>query len=41
MSKGEYRRFTAEQKIEVLREAEQAGVTVSAALRTNINAHER
>ena len=29
MSKGEYRRFTAEQKMEILREAEQPGVTVS------------
>ena len=29
MSKREYRRFTAEQKIEILREAEQPGVTVS------------
>jgi transposase len=29
MSKGEHRRFTAEQKIEILREAEQPGVTVS------------
>lgn len=29
MSKREYRRFTAEQKIEILREAEQPGVRVS------------
>jgi transposase len=29
MSKGEHRRFTAEQKIEILREAEQPGVTIS------------
>ena len=29
MSKREYRRFTAEQKLEMLREAEQPGVTVS------------
>jgi len=29
MSKREYRRFTAEQKIEILREADQPGVTVS------------
>lgn len=29
MSKREYRRFTAEQKIEILREAEQPGVTTS------------
>ena len=29
MSKGEHRRFTAEQKIAILREAEQPGVTVS------------
>ena len=29
MSKGEHRRFTAEQKLEALREAEQPGVTVS------------
>ena len=29
MSKREYRRFTAEQKIEILREAEQPVVTVS------------
>ena len=29
MSKREYRRFTAEQKIEILREAEQPGVAVS------------
>jgi len=29
MSKREYRRFTAEQKIEILREAEQPGVTAS------------
>ena len=28
MSKGEYRRFTAEQKIQILREADQPGVTV-------------
>ena len=29
MSKREYRRFTAEQKLEILREAAQPGVTVS------------
>ena len=29
MSKREYRHFTAEQKLEILREAEQPGVTVS------------
>lgn len=29
MGKREYRRFTAEQKLEILREAEQPGVTVS------------
>ena len=29
MSKGEHRRFTAEQKIEILCEAEQPGVTIS------------
>ena len=29
MSTREYRRFTAEQKIEILREADQPGVTVS------------
>lgn len=29
MSKGEHRRFTAEQKIEILREADQPGVTIS------------
>ena len=29
MSKREYRRFTAEQQIEILREADQPGVTVS------------
>ena len=29
MSKGEHRRFTAEQKLEILREAEQRGVTIS------------
>jgi putative transposase len=29
MSKGEHRRFTAEQKIEILREADQRGVAVS------------
>jgi len=33
MSKREYRRFTAEQKIEILREADQPGVTVSAVCR--------
>ena len=33
MSKGEHRRFTAEQKPEILREAEQPGVTVSAVCR--------
>jgi hypothetical protein len=29
MSKREYRRFTAEQKLEILREADQRGVTAS------------
>jgi len=29
MSKGEHRRFTAEQKLEILREADQSGVSVS------------
>ncbi len=29
MSKREHRRFTAEQKLEILREADQPGVTVS------------
>jgi transposase-like protein len=29
MSKREYRRFTADQKIQILREADQPGVTVS------------
>jgi len=33
MSKVEHRRFTAEQKLEVLREAEQPGVTVSSVCR--------
>jgi transposase-like protein len=33
MSKVEHRRFTAEQKLENLREAEQPGVTVSAVCR--------
>jgi transposase-like protein len=33
MSKGEHRRFTAEQKLEILRQAEQPGVTVSAVCR--------
>ena len=33
MSKGEHRRFTAEQKLEILREAEQPGVTASAVCR--------
>jgi transposase len=33
MSKREHRRFTAEQKLEILRESEQAGVTVSAVCR--------
>ena len=33
VSKGEHRRFTAEQKLEILREAEQPGVTVSAVCR--------
>jgi transposase-like protein len=35
MSKGEHRRFTAEQKLEILREAEQSGVTVSQVCRRN------
>lgn len=35
MSKGEHRRFTAEQKLEILREAEQPGVTVSQVCRRN------
>ena len=35
MSKGEQRRFTAEQKLEILREAEQPGVTVSEVCRRN------
>ena len=29
MSKREYRRYTAEQKLQILRESEQPGVTVS------------
>lgn len=29
MSKGEHRRFTADQKLEILREAEQPGVSIS------------
>ncbi|MHB1565978.1 MAG: transposase [Acidiferrobacter sp.] len=33
MSKSEHRRFTAEQKREILREADQPGVTVSAVCR--------
>jgi transposase-like protein len=33
MSQREYRRFTAEQKLQILREAEQPGVTVSAVCR--------
>lgn len=33
MSKGEHRRFTAEQKLEILREAEQPGLTISAVCR--------
>jgi len=36
MSKGEHQRFTAEQKLEILREAEQAGVTVSEVCRRNV-----
>jgi len=35
MSKGEHRRFTAEQKLEILRQAEQPGVTVSEVCRRN------
>ena len=35
MSKGEHRRFTAEQQLEILREAEQPGVTVSQVCRRN------
>jgi transposase len=35
MSKREHRRFTAEQKLQILREAEQPGVTVSAVCRRN------
>lgn len=35
MSKGEHRRFTAEQKLEILREADQPGVTVSEVCRRN------
>ena len=35
MSKGEHRRFTAEQKLEILREAVQGGVTVSEVCRRN------
>jgi len=33
MSKHEHRRFTAEQKLEILKEADQPGVTVSAVCR--------
>lgn len=33
MSNGEHRRFTAEQKLEILREAEQPGLTISAVCR--------
>jgi transposase len=33
MSQGEHRRFTADQKLAILREAEQPGVTVSAVCR--------
>lgn len=35
MSKREHRRFTAEQKLQILREAEQPGVTVSEVCRRN------
>ena len=35
MNKGEHRRFTVEQKLEILREAEQPGVTVSQVCRRN------
>lgn len=35
MSKGEHRRFTAEQKLEILRQAEQPGVSVSEVCRRN------
>lgn len=35
MSEGEHRRFTAEQKLEILRQAEQPGVTVSEVCRRN------
>ena len=37
MSKVEHRRFTAEQKIEILREAEQPGVTISAVCRRHVS----
>ncbi len=35
MSKGKHRRFTAEQKLGILRQAEQPGVTVSEVCRRN------
>ena len=35
MNKREHRRFTAEQKLQILREAEQPGVTVSEVCRRN------
>jgi transposase-like protein len=38
MSKREHRRFTAEQKLEILREAEQPGVTVSEVCRRHSRA---
>jgi transposase-like protein len=38
MSQREHRRFTAEQKLEILREAEQPGVTVSEVCRRHFTA---